>query len=669
MCGIIGFLRFDWQKISLDLCARLSEMIAHRGPDDEGFLLANFVTGEHQIAGGSSTPRDVYQATFPFTPKIRLDQVNTSGCDLALINRRLAILDLSPAGHLPMSTEDRSLWLAYNGQVYNFVELREELQELGYRFFSNGDSEVILKAYQAWGTDCFRRFNGMWAMAIWDVQAKKLVLSRDHFGIKPLYYWRTENIFAFASEIKCLLELGAPRDVNEGLVYDYLNLGLLDHTNETFFAHIQKLPPAHFLEINRTNQIKIERFWDFEVSPELHSEKTGKYAEQFKEIFIDSVRLRLRSDVPIGSCLSGGLDSSAIVTVANNLMFPTERCDVHARQKTFSSCFDDPRFDEREYIQEVLQATQAEANYIFPQPDEFLAELDDLLWHQEEPFRSSSIYAQWCVMRRARERGIIVMLDGQGGDELLCGYRKFYIFYLMELLKRCQIGRLLSEGLGFLGSLEILGTLNIRHGLRYFALGRHIQGMQSIFLPEFQKRFAHRIWDVGYNGGLSQRIKTDITQFSLPVLLRYEDKNSMAHSVEARLPFLDYRLVETVATFPIDQKMRRGWTKYVMRQALKDILPEKIRLRKSKLGFVTPEDEWFKQTLSDRVKESFERARFLPEYISVNSLQERYARYRAGQTTDTSEFFFRFFILELWGRRFIIGSREPVLSSVLEHKD
>jgi asparagine synthase (glutamine-hydrolysing) len=659
MCGIVGFLRFDQQKISADVCTRLSVLLAHRGPDDEGFLLADTATGKYQIAGGPDTPEDVYHADLPFTPKESIEKLKPNDYNFALINRRLAIVDLSPAGHLPMSTEDCSIWLAYNGQVYNFVELREELQKLGYRFYGNSDSEVILKAYKAWGTECFRKFNGMWAIAIWDVLAKKLVLSRDHFGIKPLYYWHTENIFAFASEIKCLLELGAPRDVNEGLVYDYLNWGLLDHTNETFFARIQKLPAAHFLEIDWTNQIKIERFWDFEVSSELHSEKTDEYyAEQFKEIFIDSVRLRLRSDVPVGSCLSGGLDSSAIVTVANKLLFPPEQRDVQERHKTFSSCFPDPRFDEREYIEEVVRTTQVEANYIFPQAKEFLAELENLVWHQEEPFRSSSIYAQWCVMRRARERGIIVMLDGQGGDELLCGYRKFYIFYLMELLKQRRIGRLLLEGFAFLSSPEILGTLNIRHGLRYFALGQRIQGTESIFLPEFRRRFAQRIWGVGYNGNLSQRIKTDITQFSLPVLLRYEDKNSMAHSVEARLPFLDHRLVEAIATFPMDQKMRRGWTKYVLRQALKGILPEKIRLRKSKLGFVTPEDEWFKQTLSNHVEKIFAQACFLPEYINVNSLRERYARYRSGQTTDTSEFFFRFFILELWGRRFIIKFRK-----------
>jgi asparagine synthase (glutamine-hydrolysing) len=351
--------------------------------------------------------------------------------------------------------------------------------------------------------------------------------------------------------------------------------------------------------------------------------------------------------------LSGGLDSSSIVTTVD-LIAPIEKRSVQAQLKTFSSCFEDPRFDEREYIEEVLKKTQAEPNYVFPQPNEFLAEIDNLLWHQEEPFRGSGIYAQWCVMRRARERGAIVMLDGQGGDELLCGYRKFHIFYLTELFKRRRLIRLLSETSSFVSSPEILETLNIRHGLRYVGVGRRLQNVQSLLRPDFQKRFSERVWELGYDGGLSHRIKADLTQFSLPVLLRYEDKNSMAHSVEARLPFLDYRLVEAIASFPLDQKIRHGWTKYVLRKALKGILPEKIRLRKSKLGFVTPEEEWFKHTLSDRVKDTFSKAQFLAEYIEVSKLQQRYERYRAGLTPDTSEFFFRFFILELWGQRFML---------------
>lgn len=652
MCGIVGFIRLDNQKIQLDLCARLSQLLAHRGPDDEGFFLANTRTGKYQILGGPDTPRQVYSANLPFTPRRSIQEAGvTSQWDFALINRRLAIVDLSPAGHLPMSCEDMSIWLAYNGQIYNFVELRNELQELGYRFFSKTDSEVIIKAYKAWGTQCFQKFNGMWAIVIWDVHNSKLILSRDHFGIKPLYYWLDGSIFAFSSEIKCLLELGAPRIVHEGLVYDYLNFGLLDHTDETFFEKIKKLPPAHFLEFHRENsQLRLERFWDFEISEDLYSqdELNEKYAAQFRQLFTDSVRLRLRSDVPVGSCLSGGLDSSSIVTIASPFIQ-----NAQGSQKTFSACFDDRSFDEREYIQEVVQTTRAEAHYVFPKADHFLDELDDLIWHQEEPFRSSSIYAQWCVMRCAREQGVIVILDGQGGDELLCGYRKFYLFYFKELLKHDKL-RLLPEFIKFVSSWEILKTLNILQGLRYVGINRQIQGIHTLLHPEFQKRHKERIWLLS-SDSIGQRIKADIKQFSLPVLLRYEDKNSMAHSVEARLPFLDHRLVEMVASLPLDQKIRRGWTKYILRQALKGVLPEKIRLRKSKLGFATPEDDWFKKDLSTFVHQIFESPLFISEYVNKRKLLDEYTNYQQKWTLYTSEFFFRFFILELWARRFILA--------------
>lgn len=661
MCGIAGFIRIDNQKVHHRLCTRLSQLLAHRGPDDEGYILANMKTGECQVLGGANTPQAVYKANLPFTPRRSIQEAEVdSRWDLALINRRLAIVDLSPAGHLPMSCEDLSIWLAYNGQIYNFVELRDELQELGYRFFSKSDSEVIIKAYRAWGTQCFRKFNGMWAIAIWDVPNKKLILSRDRLGIKPLYYWYDGHIFAFASEIKCLLELGAPRTVHEGLLYDYLSFGLLDHTHETFFAEIKKLPPAHFLELRREEtHLQVERFWDFEVSEELYSHNDEKYDAHFRELFTDSVHLRLRSDVPVGSCLSGGLDSSSIVTVANSLMVLEKQLDSQARQKTFSACFDNPALDEREYIEEVLQATGAEAHYVFPQANQFLSELEDLIWHQEEPFRSSSIYAQWCVMRRAREQGVIVMLDGQGGDELLCGYRKFYIFYFKELLKRDKI-RLLSEFVKFASSWEILKTLNILQGMRYLGGTRYTQGIQALLQPEFRKQHIERVWPLS-SGSLGQRIKADITQFSLPVLLRYEDKNSMAHSVEARLPFLDYRLVEMVSSLPLDQKIRHGWTKYILRQALRGVLPEKIRLRKSKLGFATPEDDWFKRDLQPVIQQVFESPLFLNKYIDIRKLQDLYTKYQQGRTLYTSEFFFRFFILELWARCFII-KQKPLLS-------
>lgn len=661
MCGIVGVLYLNEQPVDKDLFKSLTGMIAHRGPDDEGYLFVHTNSGIFAAAGGENTPKAIYDACLPYTPTLSLDQIPDKAYNLALSNRRLAIVDLTPAGHQPMCNEDGTIWIVHNGEIYNFPELRGELDSLGHSFVSNTDTEVILHAYEEWGPDCLNKFNGMWAFCIWDSKNRKLFCARDRFGIKPFYYYLDGNLFAFASEIKPLLMIGASREPNDALVYDFLRWGILDHhSDETFFKGIKKLPSSHYLSIDLKGALTIQRYWNLEVTGEIESKYDDEvYAKQFRELFIDAVRLRLRSDVPIGSCLSGGLDSSSIVCVANKLMFPNvnDNFSTSERQKTFSACFEDRRFDEREYIEEVLRKTHAERNYVFPTPEGYLKELDRLLWHQEEPFGGTSIYAQWCVMKRARDRGVIVMLDGQGGDEQLAGYRKFYIFYFLELAKRREYARLLLEASQFFFSREILKTLNLRKGLRYFALGDKSLRVGDFLTDDFKQSFAERQPNFGYRGDLGQRIKEDLFAFSLPILLRYEDKNSMAHSLEARLPFLDYRLAEMIASLPLTQKMRGGWTKYVLRQAIREFLPEKICQRKSKLGFVTPEDFWFRSTVISRsVSSAFSEPAFIGRYVRVGKLIDHFHKYLAGRSIYQSEIFFRFFILEQWGRKFIQGS-------------
>ena len=307
---------------------------------------------------------------------------------------------------------------------------------MGHKFSSSTDTEVILSAYKEWGEGCLGRFNGMWAFAIWDAKKKELFCARDRFGVKPFYYFFDGKVFAFASEIKSLLYLGIPRKPNDTLIYDFLHYGILDHTDDTFFQGIQKLPASHWLKVKQDGRLITRRYWDFAVCDKIADNHISqdKYAEDFLQLFIDSVRIRLRSDVAVGSCLSGGLDSSSVVCVINNLLHSENIHSLGARQKTFSACFDDKGFDEREYIEEVVKKTAVEKNYIFPSPEGFLKDLDNLLWHQEEPFAAINIYTQWEVLKEAKTRGVTVILDGQGGDENLCGYRKFHIFYLNKLL-------------------------------------------------------------------------------------------------------------------------------------------------------------------------------------------------------------------------------------------
>jgi asparagine synthase (glutamine-hydrolysing) len=650
MCGIAGAVRLDGGPISFDQCLSVSRLLAHRGPNDEGFVVGDFDSGEHEALGGPSTPANVYAARLPYSPRARGVRPSAP-FNLALVNRRLSIQDLSPAGHLPMGTTDRRVWLAFNGQIYNFVELRNELAGLGHRFLSTGDSEVILHAYRQWGTQCFERFNGMWALALWDTVARTLVISRDRLGIKPLYYWRTPHCLAFASEIKCLFALGAGREAHAGVIYDYLSAGALDHTDETFFRGIHRFPAASTMTLNASGSVSTTRFWDVKVESAVSLEESDAvYAERFRELFVDALAIRLRSDVPVGSCLSGGLDSSSIVSTAHRIAPRGTRSSF--RHVTFSSCYDGSELDEREYVEVVAKETGVETNYIFPSAAGFWRDLDAIVWHQEEPFSGTSQYAQWCVMRCAHEHGITVLLDGQGADEQLLGYRKFLVYYVMQLLRRREWLSAMSEAMHVLWTKDILRTTNFRSGLRYSALGRRVQTSASVLRDEFRREHASRPLAFEYDGDLSARIKRDLVVVSLPALLRYEDKSSMAHSVEARLPFLDYRLVELVCALPLNQKIRRGWTKYVMRNALKGVLPEPIRLRRSKRGFATPERGWFRE-LGARIHSSFEESTFAPAFVDMQAVQRHFTQFTHGSGLEDSQFFCRCLLLENWGQQFI----------------
>ncbi len=413
MCGITGILRLDGRQIDKAIVASMTRAMAHRGPDDEGYLFVDTRSGVHTAAGGRDTPAAVLNSGYAYAPTMMADNLADGAYNLALGNRRLAVLDLSPAGHQPMCNEDGTIWIVHNGEIYNFVELRAELAALGHRFPSEGDTEVILHAYEQWGHECLNRLNGMWAFCIWDSRKGRLFCARDRFGVKPFYYYFEDGVFAFASEIKPLLALGVPRKPNDALAYDFLRWGLPEHTQETFFEGIHKLAPSHYLSLDLNGNLRVERYWELNVSSEIEGGPDDRAcSDAFLESFTDAVRLRLRSDVPVGSCLSGGLDSSSVVCVASRLRDSNGDSSPSNSQMTFSSCFDDHRFDEREYIEEVVRKARAERHYVFPTPEGFLRELGELLWHQEEPFAGTSVFAQWLLMKEARSSGVTVMLDG-----------------------------------------------------------------------------------------------------------------------------------------------------------------------------------------------------------------------------------------------------------------
>ena len=608
MCGIAALLAVPAEPLA-DLISRMTELVRHRGPDDEGYALFAADGGSYVVAGGADTADECYTYDSPYAPRSQLTRPGPPSM-LALGHRRLSIVDVTAAGHQPMSTHDGRFWICYNGEVYNYIELRAELARLGHVFRTNTDTEVLLTAYREWGRDCLSRLNGMFAFLIFDRETRILFAARDRFGVKPLYYWRSPTgLIAFASEIKQFTVLpGWNAKLDPQRSYDFLQWKLLDHTDGTLFAGVRQIRNGETVEIDLGRASPTlnpdalpTRTWYVPRAAPFEGD-FAKAAGRFREILTDSVALRLRADVAVGSCLSGGLDSSSIVCLMSSLLASGS---ASASQKTFSACSTERQFDERPFMESVARAARVDSHYVYPQQSRLFAELDDLIWLQDEPFGSTSIYAQWNVFRIARESGVTVMLDGQGADEILGGYHFYFGPYLASLLLTLRLGTLAREIRG-LGSL---------HGYRP---AWAIQRMADSILPDSVRRPLSRyLGPARYSSGLidSRRLGAEIrdpthgaggggyrsvaalsyaqlTKTNLQMLLHWEDRNSMAHSIEARVPFLDYRLVEFALGLPDAFKMEDGVTKRILREAMKDVLPEDVRLRNDKLGFATPEERW-----------------------------------------------------------------------------
>lgn len=662
MCGIAGIYNLNNEPVSAESLKRMIDIMSHRGPDDEGFVLLQAENKE----------RETKFIEFRDTDELSGNRQELSNYDIGFGHCRLAIIDLSAAGHQPMTNEDRSIWLTYNGEIYNYLELRTELKSSGHIFKSNTDSEVIIHAYEEWGTNCLKKFNGMWAFALWDSNQKRLFCARDRFGIKPFYYYLDDKRFLFASEIKALFQdKRVERRPNNRIIYDYLVNGYVDHTVETFFKGIKQLSAAHYLVIEN-GQIQITRYWDLDPTQYLGNISDEEAAARFYELFEDSVRLRLQSEVPIGSCLSGGLDSSSIVCMANKLLFSnglTGQKLIGERQKTFSSCFEDERFDERDFVQEVVKQTKVDAKYVFPDGTDLINSLDTAIWHQDEPFPSVRLLSQWHVMKLAKENGVTVLLDGQGADELLAGYHFFFLKHFESLLRKLQFKRLIGEVNSY-SRLHSQPTLPIVKDLLRFVIPRRILNLRKYVLNRVGKREEPYPWlnkdfsrkhennttysPTVFSDSLKLAMYNYLSKYRLPSLLRYEDRNSMAFSLEARVPFLDHRLVEFVFSLPNTQIMRNGVTKFVLRKAMEELIPEKIQKRTDKMGFVVPEDYWLQKLNKEQILDIFTSRSFSERgYFNHPQLLKSYELYCTGHGNVDSSLVWRWVNLELWLRKFI----------------
>ncbi len=601
MCGITGF----WGPPDRALLEGMTLSLRHRGPDDDGFF---------------------------------------EDATASLGFRRLSIIDLEH-GAQPMSMDGGKLQIVYNGEVYNFRELRAELEPLGHVFQTTCDTEVVLHAYAEWGTDCFRRFNGMWGLAILDERAEdpRLVLARDHFGIKPLFYARHRGRVVFASEIKAILQDETfPREVDEQQMYEYLRFGLFDHNDGTFFRGIRQVPAAAFAVIEGST-ISEATYW----TPRL-SEDGDASPETFRAMFERAVQRRLIADVPVGICLSGGLDSSSICTVMAQQLHDHVR-DTESlgdRLKTFSAVFPGDRIDESSYIKSVLKVTGADNSEVQPTDQDFIRELEAWVWHMEEPMVSSAPFAMWMVMRLAR-RQVTVTLDGQAGDELLAGYDHYPYVLLRQLLRERRYAEFAREA----WLLRDIVTPLVRRRLRERGQRVDVGAMLSPSFTRGRKPPADdRVAD-----DLKRRLLQDFRTYSLPPLLRYEDRASMAHSLEARLPYLDQELVDYILTLPRTAIIHNGWTRAIVRHALHGVLPRKVEARRKKIGFTTPEFRWYRRqraVLQSLMRSPSFRAR---PYWKAAAVAENFRRACAGEVEE-SMFFWRAVNAEVWLRVYIDGS-------------
>lgn len=627
MCGITGFFSISNQPSGL--IRRMTDLLSHRGPDDEGHVLFRQLGAEPRVCGGPATPADAYHTGDAFAPQTPLELSDDRPAVLALGHRRLSILDLSPLGHQPMCSPDGDCWIVYNGEVYNHLELRTELEGLGCTFRSRSDTEVILAAYQTWGTACLQRFNGMFAFLLFDRKTETLFIARDRFGVKPLYYRVSTDGLAFASEIKAFTALpGWRARANGQRTYDFLNWGITEHTDETLFAGVHQLRGGQMLELRLRDLVgpsetlqdgqKLPAQTWYHLQPRPFTGGMSQASEGFQQLLIDSVRLRLRADVPVGSCLSGGLDSSSIVCIANRLL---REQDAHGLQRTFSACAVAERYDERKWVDIVVGATGVQPSYVYPPLGGLFEEAPRITWHQDEPFGSTSMYAQWQVFELASKAKVRVMLDGQGADEQLAGYHGFFGPRLASSLRDGNLMGLWREasgmkrlhGYGYGRSLAYLANHTLPERLKNLlrkSVGRAITQPAWLDNARLGCEAANPFIHAGSSNhqDLLAMSLAHLQRGHLQMLLHWEDRNAMAHSIESRVPFLDYRLVEFVLGLPDDCKLSEGVTKRVLRQAMSGIIPDAIRDRMDKKGFVTPEETWLREGDPDLFRRMLGRA-------------------------------------------------------------
>lgn len=572
MCGINGFVGYSKENI----IEKMNKITKHRGPDNSSSEV--FILNKNHVAFG---------------------------------HNRLSIIDLSSNANQPFLSIDNNYAMIYNGELYNYIEIRNELILEGISFNTESDTEVVFNSLFYWGVKAFSKFNGMWAIAFLDIKKSQLILSRDRFGEKPFYYTIEDNNLYFSSEVKAILEVSKKKKINKLTLNRFLLNGSLDATNETFFEKIEKVPPSSYTIIDLSEEIKNLKFikyWDItEFNDDNKNNNEEEVINKFRILFNDSVKIRLRSDVNVGTLLSGGLDSSAITyEMKQNLQ----------NLNILSAISSDEKYSEEKFIDivaEHLNVKPIKVN-LDDNPSQIFNLMEKVIWHNDEPIPSFSVIAHYLLMEQSNNNNIKVILSGQGADELLGGYQKYYIYYILELLKSKSYLKFSKELFNYLFNSGLIKQFSFKEANRYLPSFLKKKIKKTDYRSDLLKELDSSVEKLNMVISVKERQVLDLMKYSVPVLTHYEDRMSMAFSREIRLPFLDFRLVEFIFSLPLNFKMREGWTKWILRKSFENNLPDSIIWRKDKKGFTTPQEKWFRNDLKPEIEDLFNQPLLVEKY-------------------------------------------------------
>ena len=638
MCGIAGIALKKPNSVNLkDVVVAMSQSIKHRGPDGEGVLLI----GDNTIPVSTKDTPPFKTSGLNYLPQKNISEAQGE-FNLALAHRRLSIIDLSDTGHQPMALSDGKWWIIYNGEIFNYLELKKELESEGIQFVSTSDTEVVLQAYKTWGADCLEKFNGMWSFCIYDEEKQELFCSRDRFGVKPFYYVDNANVFAFASEQKAFVKSGLIKaEMNEKALHNYLINNHMEPEENNFFEGVKELWPGYYLTYNlKSHQVHTYRYFklepDYDYETDLQSNE--ELIEQIREKLINAVNLRLRSDVPVGSCLSGGVDSSVLAALMSK--------DKSKPVYFFTSVFKNKEGDESYFADLMAKHVHGIHKTIEPTSEGLFKELETLVYSQDVPIWDTSTYAQYKVMELAKQNNIKVVLDGQGADELFAGYHHHFVAKWNYLLSYGNVFGMMRDMNQSKKTIASPFSLFIKEKIKA-NYNTYLKNNAPYFLGDFVNKY-ETVNPVNYLDKVNQQLAYDITDARLKAFLKCEDRCGMWHSVESRTPFSDdIELINLLFSINGNRKMQNGISKFFLREAVKDQLPKEIYTRYDKMGFETPMNKWIGGNYK-AIFEEVEAANF--SFAKTSVLKQKFESGTAG--TNEIKLLYKWWVLVKWRKVF-----------------